>query len=660
MRTSDEFFFQSAIKTEIPELKAASEQFARGYADAADGCFAKYIKEALKSKAFNTLPCTLLEDIGDVKEEAYADQVLEGYVCSVGYKYCFPGGVMDWTHNPTYNNYNEFSFHLQYHNELLVLARAYERTADEKYAVRFNYMINTWIDQAECPEDESGFGGQPLWRSLEAGVRMASTWPYMINAFLNSPSVPDRTWVKIFRSICDHGHRLTKNNTRNTHNNWIITEMRGLLTMGLNFPFMASADYWTEYALTCLKEEIALQIYPDGMQIELTTRYHSGIIANYQKAEALLRLYGRRVPEKFDRYIRCMYSMYTQLCRPDLYTPALNDGTEADVVRYTGNAWKRYPDDESFRYFATKRAEGTPPDYLSSILPYAGFAVMRTGWGADAIWAFFDAGLEGVTHIHEDKLAFQLSAYGCNMLADTGTYAYDTSDMRKYVIGTRSHSTGLVDGCGQNRIARHFGNLDRYHQKKVDLTFTFTDELEIVQGSYDQGYGSDFIDVTHTRRVIFFKKGLDSLPFFLIYDTFASNDEQEHLYEVSFQMCEQKISACGHRTETAFENNSTLSLISDAYPKITIGQYAPEFMGWQPIHASGDHEHLPVPMVSYSKKGMTAEFATVVFPAPTAEAPSVAVAVQEGKITLTVGGKEIVCDMKDEKYMPKTTVDEIK
>ena len=41
-------------------------------------------------------------------------------------------------------------------------------------------------------------------------------------------------------------------------------------------------------------------------------------------------------------------------------------------------ALKEFPDDETFRYFASLRAEGTPPSYTSCILPYGGFAVMRT------------------------------------------------------------------------------------------------------------------------------------------------------------------------------------------------------------------------------------------------------------------------------------------
>jgi len=653
MRTTDKVFFLHSLNTDIAEMHQAAELFAQERTAEAEETFAAYIKKALRDKRFNTLPISLPEGTGGVDLSTFAEEVLEGTVVSIGFKYRFPDGIIDWTHNPTFNKYCEFSYHLQYHNELLALALEYEKTADERFARRFDVMINSWMKQAICPENESGFGARPLWRTIEAGGRMARTWPYCINAFLDSPSVPARTWANIFRSVCDHGHRLTHNNTRSTHNNWIINEMIGLLTMGLSFPFMKNAGFWVEYALDCMKGELALQILPDGMQVELTTGYHGGIIANYQKAETVLRLFNHPVPEEFDRYIRLMYTMYTQLCRPDLHTPGLNDGGEADVRRSCRNALTRYPEDTELQYFASGRAEGKAPDYLSRILPDGGFAVMRSGWDENAIWAFLDAGPEGLAHQHEDKLAFQLSAYGANMLADTGTYAYDTSDMRRYALSSRSHSTGIVDGMGQNRSKQHKYKYEEYIAERSELTYSFSDDLEIAEGIYAQGYGPDLIPVTHRRRVLYFKKGLkSSLPFFVLYDTFESRDGQPHLCEVSFQLREDPITAQAHRVNVQYKNGAALSIVGSAYPRILIGQYAPEFVGWKPIHSPEEHEHMPAPVVSFAKKGLFAEFATLLFPAPTVSLPAAAISVQDAVITLTLNGTDSVLNMCDSLYTP--------
>lgn len=650
MRLSDKDFYEKVLDLSIPELKKAGTLFSEGKQAEAEKTFADFLRTRFPDKRIASFPRGSMEGTGGVSEEVYADEVLEGYVYSIGYKHKFENGIIDWTHNPTFNKYVEFSYHLQYHSELYVLASAYERTGDEKYAARFNYMINSWIEQAECPENEGGGGGRPLWRTLEAGVRMSSKWPTFINNFINSPSVPDRTWVNMFKSIWEHGHRLTQNNTQRSHNNWVITEMVGLSTMGLCYPFMTDSEYWLNTAVRILTEEINSQIYPDGMQIELTTGYHGGIISNYMRMKALLETFGKEAPKDFINGVRLMYSMYIQLCKPNLKTPGLNDGTEADVVRAMQNAYGYFPDDETFKYFATKRAEGVPPSFKSSILPYGGFTVMRTDWSEEAIWAFLDAGPEGQAHQHEDKLAFQLYAYGTDMIADTGFYAYDTSDMRRYAIGTRSHSTGLVDGFNQNRMKTHkYGVIpERVH---ADFSYAFGDDFEIAEGYFDQGYGEDLTDVKHTRKVIFFKKGLGSLPpFFLLLDRFESRDEKEHDCEVSFQLPYIPVSAFGHCVNATYKNGATMKMISDKYPKIQIGQYAPNYIGWKPIHGPKEHEHAPAPVVSYTKRGLETRFATLLLPLGNESEITASVNLTENGFEIVSGEDTFAFDYADERF----------
>ena len=243
MRLSDKDFFEKEIDQSIPALAKAAAFYSEGKQTEAEKAFADYLKTVFPDKRIDTFPKSAIEGTGGVSEEQYAEEVLDGYVYSVGFKYQFPDGIMEWKHNPTFNGYVEFTYHLQYHSELQVLANAYTRTGDERYAKRFEYMLNSWIEQAECPDDAPG-GATPLWRTIEAGVRMAGKWPVILNAFIQSPSVSDRTWVNMFKSVWEHGYRLMKNNTQRGHNNWIINEMVGLLTMGVCYPFMTNAKLW--------------------------------------------------------------------------------------------------------------------------------------------------------------------------------------------------------------------------------------------------------------------------------------------------------------------------------------------------------------------------------------------------------------------------------
>lgn len=656
MRLSDKEFFEKAIDHTVPELKKAADFYAAGESKAAEKTFADFIRARFPDSRIDSLKRTGIEGTGGIPEEEYAEEVLKGYVYSVGFKYQFPDGIIDWTHNPTFNKYVEFSYHLQYHSELVVLARAYDRTGDERFAKRFDYMLNSWIDQAECPENESGFGAKPLWRTIEAGGRMSGKWPAAINAFAKSPSIPDRTWVNMFKSIWEHGYRLTKNNTQSTHNNWIINEMIGLATMGVYYPFMTDSKFWLDTAIRIMDEEIQTQIQADGMQVELTTGYHGGIIGNYLRVKSVMEKFGLQPPKSFLDGVRLMYSMYIQLCKPNLKTPGLNDGGEAPVVNYAKTALSNFPDDQVFKYFATERAEGTPPDFCSRVLPQSGFVIMRTDWTKDAMWAMLDAGPEGVSHIHEDKLAFQLYAYGTDMLSDIGFYAYDTSDMRRYAIGTRGHSTGLVDGKGQNRIKIHKWGVipDRY--EVTDFAYTLGEDYEIAEGYYDDGYGDELIKAKHIRKVIFFKKGLGTLPpFFLLLDSFESQDGEEHTYELSYQLPHVPVSAFEHCVQAKYSNGAVLKMISDKYPKIYIGQYAPEFIGWRPIHSPIEHEHLPSPAVAYAKRGMSARFATVLLPWKDGTAPDATVEIFDNGFTVCVGEEKHYFDYTDPRFVAKNS-----
>ena len=651
MRTSKIDFYKNHLNLEIPEMKKASELFLEGKEEEADKVFADYVKAHFRNdKRFLGLPSSKMEGPGSFSDEEYPDKILEGYVCSVGHLYQFPEGKIDWTHNPTYNKYVEFSFHLQYHSELRYLAEAYNRTKDDKYALRFDYMINSWMEQAICPENENGFGARPLWRTIEAGGSMSVSWPYATTIFSECDAIPNATWVNIFRSIVDHGHRLTFNCTKNAHNNWVINEMIGVIKMGVMYPFMKDMDYWREFAIKTMGDELDYQIQPDSMQIELTTGYHGGIIGNYRSAARVLSHYGYEIPEKFTNYLKLLYSMYHRLSRPDRKTPGLNDGGEANVVQFSKAALDVFPDNEIFKFFATDGEEGKEPDFKSLNFDNSGFVVMRTDWTRDAIWGMMDAGPEGHAHMHEDKLAVQLYAYRESMLADLGTYAYDTSDMRNYCTTSYSHNTGLVDGMSQNRTKKHNWS-DAQPRKIQDYGYRLGDEIEVGEGTYNEGYGNDLTPVTHKRKLIFFKKGLGALkPFFVVLDDFESGDGNEHVYEILFNYHKVPVSALGHSVKATYESGATLTIISDKYPKIEIGQYAPRYIGWKPIHGTHEHEHIPTPTVSFAKKGLTSKFATVLYPAPDSEVPEIAVTLLDGGFEITANGEKFSFDYTDDRF----------
>ena len=123
-------------------------------------------------------------------------------------------------------------------------------------------------------------------------------------------------------------------------------------------------------------------------------------------------------------------------------------------------------------------------------MPWSGFAALRTGWGQDDTWALMDAAPFGRAHQHEDKLSVLLYTNGKFLLTEGGNYAYDESEMRNYVLSTRSHNTVRVDGQDQNR-RKTYAWKEEDIKKKSNLEWNFSKKWDYAKSAYDEGYGED-------------------------------------------------------------------------------------------------------------------------------------------------------------------------
>ena len=661
MRLTDKDFFTDKLDLNIPELKAAAKLYEAGDETAALKAFIDYVRKTLKTDIILSRPYMPQEGIPKgYTEKEYYEMILEGYVYSVGFLHKFEGGKVIWDHNPTYNGYVEFGFHLNYMGELGHLANAYLESRDERFARRFVDMITSWLLQTECPGKIVGDGGRPCWRSIDSATRISANWSRCICAFLNSPSVSERVWVDIFKSVWEHCYRLIGLNTKF---NWHTNEILGVLKSALLYPFFRESEEWYNWCIDELLKQIDLEFYSDGFQAELCTGYQLGVIRHFRSIERTLRDFGKPIPKKLYDGYRTLFSCYFKIVGPDGSVTPNNDSSGIDIKNVAKLALELFPGDPVYTWFYTEGKEGTPPDYTSIVLPYSGFAVIRTSWQRDAFFAMLDAGPEGTAHIHEDKLNFIMTAYGEQMLDDIGFYAYDTSDMRYFAVGTRSHNSGLVDGYGQNRSATHrwaegidvkntqtpaFGEYADIHALS-DIKYKNTEKYEIMGGIYSGDYGPDLIKAEHRRKLVFFKEGLGKAkPFFLLLDSFNSLDGAEHSYEVSFQHKAIPITANGRAAVATYPSGATLTTLSTVCPKILVGQYEPRYVGWRPIHGPEEHEHQPAPFLSFEKRGLSADFATLLYPSENSEAPSFALSLNDKEVIIKVDEETFSLDLSSE------------
>ncbi|HRJ42918.1 MAG TPA: alginate lyase family protein, partial [Caldilineaceae bacterium] len=324
-------------------------------------------------------------------------------------------------------------------------------------------------------------------------------------------------------------------------------------------------------------------------------------IRNYQWLWDVAEAYDIPVPAAFRDGLEAMHGANLKLMMPDGCLPDLNDGGWHPVDKLLERAVSLYPARTDFRWAVTGGGQGSPPDYTSIALDYAGLYVMRSGWDAQAVWALLDGGPFGFAHQHEDKLNFLLHAYGRRLITEGGNYAYDDSPMRRYVLSTRSHNTARVDGQDQNR-RRSFDRVNERIDRPSGTLWHSDEARDVVEAVYTEGYGPDAErTVSHRRRVTFYKEGAERFgPCFLVEDTFTPTDDAEHSYEILWHLHTGAPAVEGLAVRSVDAGLANVALIPEDPPEgllveIVTGQEEPEWQGWHAVkdHQQGEYEACP-------------------------------------------------------------------
>jgi hypothetical protein len=616
-RLSDADFF-AKIDVSRPGLEGIPEAISEGNFGAARRILASEVRRTLQPERFFRMQRPFRGEHfmrpGESAEEA-AERIMRGELISCGTPYHFAGEV-DWFSNPTFNQYKEWTWQLSRHPEWGILAERYRQTGDERYAQAFVRFFESWVHQAVVPEDAPG-GDTLCWRTIETGIRMGGVWQWALHSFYRSPAFTDDVLIDWYKSVWEHGWRL-----RNFHRtgNWLIMEMNGLAQVAILYPQFKEAPAWQEYAFAKMVDELEEQVYPDGFQVELSTNYHQVDIRNYQWLIDVCRAYDVPVPPQFTATLERMHTVNVLLMMPDGRLPDLNDGIWASVAPMMKSAVSDYPQRLDFAWAGSGGEKGKPPEVTSHAFTYAGYYVMRTGWQRDALWALFDGGPFGYGHQHEDKLNIILHAYGRLLLTEGGNYAYDDSEMRRYVLSTRAHNTIRVDGQDQ---ARHV----HYDRSLFDVanpagaTWRFADAYDVAHAVYDEGYGPDATRcVRHERKVIMLKMPPAGLgPCLIVIDRLHPLDGSAHHFQSLWHFSGETVNREGRSIRGVDAGQPNLAIIPSALPGLTAtvvqGQESPEWQGWKTIKLHQQGEYAPAPVAVHDwTAGQPARVVTVLYP----------------------------------------------
>jgi hypothetical protein len=527
-----------------------------------------------------------------------AEKALSHRFNSIGIEWQF-GKDIDWSFNPTtqpdskWPRNNEWTWQLSRHQAWAALARAFYATGDEKYARELASELRSWVH--DCPVPAQTVDNRPFsrWRTIEAGIRAGTVWPEIFPRVLASKGFDDDALTLMIKSYVEHAQYLMK---FHTHGNWLTMEANGLYHVGALFPEFKDAALWRETAIDRLDRELDVQVYPDGVQYELAPGYHGVALNNFLGPVRLESATGFAVPRDYLAKTGKMFDYFLYSMQPSRCMAPLNDSGPNSIVGFMTEGAKLFPNRAEFQWIASSGRDGSPPGRTSVEFPYAGQFFMRSGWESNALWLCMDGGPFGAGHQHEDKLSVILTAFGRPLLVEGGTYTYDASEWRRYIISSRAHNVVLVDGLEQDRRREP---ADTYVVKTpLPHVWESNAEFDHAAADYDQGYGPDGDRlVCQTRHVFFIKPDT-----FVIADILEPHDDRPHSYDALFHLDAPDATVLGLRVDTKCPgpNLSVQSFGADSV-RIVKGQTKPEVQGWVPDREGGYGSMRPIPTAIFRK-----------------------------------------------------------
>jgi hypothetical protein len=387
-------------------------------------------------------------------------------------------GGLDWTYGGPDSDINwAWGFNRQEY--LPPLLETYRKTGNARYVRWIDNLIRDWVTGSlpypACDTTDA------CWRGLETAIRVKQ-WAIVFYALQQDCHFSDATRLLMLTSLPEHAHYL-----RHFHKgggNWITTELSALGLLAAAWPEFREAAAWQTYSGETLLRSMPRQVYPDGVQGELTSGYHYVALKDFNHYAEVCRDAGVPLPPGYRDWLEKMWNYLAYALRPAGCAPQNNDSSRGNYRTLLLKAAREYnrPD---WLYIVTNGAEGEKPKQGPSLIfPWAGQVIARSGWDADALWAFFDIGPQGFGHSHCDKLHLSVDAYGRDLLVDPGVFTYASASpegrfQNKYAGLSVAHNVILIDDRGQ---AMGPSGVD---QPVSEEDYLITPELTFARGTCD-------------------------------------------------------------------------------------------------------------------------------------------------------------------------------
>jgi len=343
-------------------------------------------------------------------------------------------------------------------------------------------------------------------------------------------------WMGFLIMLYQHGLYLEANleYTRRSGNH-LIANAVGLFMLGIFFKHTDKGKSWIQSAKLILETEIQRQVYPDGVNYEMSLSYHRlvaemllsvSILAEINKVPFSLRFRERLI--NMLRFVRC----YT---RPDGSVPLIGDSDDGRLFLFN-------PDEDfnnhssllstAAAFFDRRELKHEGDEFSEQALWLLGtngwetfqrlradsiqlsskkfensqFVIMRSS----AMHAIVDCGELGKYgwggHGHNDTLSFELWIDGTCYLTDSGTLCYTSNkELRNDLRSTRAHNTVMIDGVELAGFQSDFRVTADHTAPKI-VEWKSTPEHDILVAEHHAYQVRISEHVVHNRKFVFEKQ----------------------------------------------------------------------------------------------------------------------------------------------------------
>ncbi|MNK62963.1 Heparin-sulfate lyase precursor [compost metagenome] len=505
------------------------------------------------------------------------------------------------------------------------LGTVYLTTGDERYAKEWILEVQDWIKKNKqgAYADDKDYA----WKAFVVSFRL-NNWATFFNQFINSPNFTPQFLLTFLNSYNEQANYVIANYT--DIGNHRLYEAEHLLLAGTSFPEFTQASTWRNSGISVLNAEITKQVYPDGMQFELSPSYHIGTIGTFLRALKMASDAGiaNEFPKSYRDLVEKMCTAVPKFSFPDYTFPLYGNSFITNKAQMMKNyqAWAEvFPDNAEIAYFATDGKSGRQPAYLSSALKNTGFYTFRNGWDQKATVMQIKAGPPAEFHSHPDNGNFVLWVNGRNFTPDAGSFIYanvgnQENSKRDWYRSTKAHQT----------LTLNDQNIENNAQLKSWKTGSNPEVLTYNNPGYK--------NMQHQRSFLFVDKS-----YFIIVDRAIGSDTGK--LDIHFNLKEDNkpvIDKGNNRVYTTYGDGN--NLLIQSFSKNTKLKEEASFVSYE------YQKETPRTAFAFEQQktsGSTKSFITILYPYKSKEAPQIALKenanndLEKGllNLTITIDGK---------------------